>query len=193
MCDHVGRELAGRKPDVHLNAAGRLQAERLAEQLDAIHLDAVISSPLPRARETAASIAERRKLELRIEDDLTEIDYGHWTGKKMDTLASESLWTRYNTLRSVARIPGGEQMLDVQARALAVLDALRRAHPDGCCAVVSHGDVIRSIVAHCAGIPLDLFQRLEIGPASVSVVVLAESWIGVRSMNVPIEGLSQIV
>ena len=193
MCDHVGRELAGRKPDVHLNAAGHAQAERLAEQLDAIHLDAVFSSPLPRARETAAPLAERRKLELQIEDDFTEIDYGDWTGKKIDSLAGESLWSRYNALRSVARIPGGEQLLDVQARAVSVLDAIRRAHPDGCCAIVSHGDVIRSIVAHCAGIPLDLFQRLEIAPASVSVVVLAESWIGVRSMNVPIDGLRQIV
>lgn len=183
MCDHVGRVLAGRAPDVHLNDAGRTQAERLAVLLDAVPLDEIASSPLPRALETAAPIANRRDLPLQVLDSLSEIDYGEWTGRAIDTLGPEPDWRRYNDLRSVARIPAGELMLEVQVRAVTTLEMLRRRYPNGRCALVSHGDVIRALVAHCAGIPLDLFQRLEIAPASVSIVVLDERWIGVRCLN----------
>ncbi|MFL5612046.1 MAG: histidine phosphatase family protein [Gemmatimonadaceae bacterium] len=187
MCDHVGSGIAGRT-DVHLNELGRAQARRLAEQLDPVGFDALISSPLARATETAAPLAERRRLELQIEDRLTEIDYGDWTGQSIDALKPQEQWTRYNALRSVAAIPNGELMLEVQARAVSAIEAMRRSYPDGRFALVSHGDVIRSLVAHCAGIPLDLFHRLEIAPASVSEVIVSTSWIGVRSVNVPLEG-----
>lgn len=183
MCDHVGRVIAGRSGDVHLNATGIAQAARLAALLDAIPIDAVASSPLPRSLETAAPIVERRGMSLEVLDSLTEIDFGGWTGRSLEALESEEGWKRFNSLRSVAAIPGGETMLAVQARALAALECLRARYPNGRCLVVSHGDVIRSAVAHCAGVPLDLFQRLEIATASVSIVVISESWIGVRCVN----------
>jgi probable phosphomutase (TIGR03848 family) len=181
--DHVGRVMAGRSTGVHLNDAGLAQARRVAELIQPIPIDAIVSSPLPRALETAAPLAERRGLSVEVLEPLTEIEFGSWTGRSIDELRSESAWTRFNSLRSMAPIPGGELMLSVQARAVTVLEGLRIRYPEGTCAVVSHGDVIRSLVAHCAGIPLDLFHRLEIAPASVSVVVVAESWIGVRCVN----------
>lgn len=183
MCDHVGRVIAGRSPDVHLNDSGHAQAARLAERLASLRLDAIASSPLPRALETAAPLAQRRDLPVQVLESLAEIDYGTWTGRSIESLDPEETWKRFNTLRSVTRVPGGELMLDVQARSVSTLELLRDRYPDGSCAVVSHGDVIRSLVAHCAGIPLDLFHRLEIGPASISVVVLEKSWIGVRCVN----------
>lgn len=183
MGDHVGHTLAGRAPDVHLNSLGRAQAKRLAELLDAVPLEAVVSSPLPRALETAAPLADRRKLPVQVLEWLSEIDYGEWTGRTIESLEGERGWRRFNQLRSVERVPGGELMLEVQARAVTTLELLRKRYPQGRCALVSHGDVIRSLVAHCAGIPIDLFHRLEIAPASVSVVVIDESWIGVRCLN----------
>jgi broad specificity phosphatase PhoE len=192
MCDHVGRVIAGRAPDVHLNTAGVAQAERLAELLDAVHIDAISSSPLPRALETATPLAERRKLPLQVLESLSEIDYGAWTGRSIDGLETEPGWRRFNQLRSVERIPRGELMLEVQARAVTTLELLRSRYPTGRCAVVSHGDVIRSLLAHCAGIPLDLFQRLEIAPASVSVIVVDETWIGIRCVNLTADSWSAI-
>jgi broad specificity phosphatase PhoE len=187
MCDHVGHVIAGRSPDVHLNEAGLSQAARISELLDSAPLDAIASSPLPRALETAAPLARRRNLIPQVLEELTEIDYGLWTGRSIESLDPEPAWGRFNALRSVARVPGGEPMLEVQSRAVNALELLRGRYPSGHCGVVSHGDVIRSLVAHCAGIPLDLFQRLEIAPASMSVVVVDEGWIGVRCVNLPVD------
>ena len=192
LCDHVGREIAGRKANVHLNAVGLAQAERLAEQLDGIELSAVISSSLARARETAAPLAERRKLAVRVDERLDEIDYGDWTGQTLDALRTSETWGRFNSLRSVTRVPSGELMLEVQARGVSAIETIRQEFPDGTCAVVSHGDVIRGLVAHFAGIPLDLFLRIEIAPASVSVVTVSESWIGVRCVNCTLGGLAEL-
>jgi probable phosphoglycerate mutase len=111
------------------------------------------------------------------------MDFGAWTGRRFAELDELPEWRRFNTLRSVTRAPGGESMLEVQARAVSAVEALRRRHPEGRCLVVSHGDVLRGLVAHYAGIPLDLFQRLEIAPASVSVVQAGEHEIAVRSVN----------
>jgi broad specificity phosphatase PhoE len=193
LCDHVGREIAGRQADVHLNAAGVAQAKQLTTQLDGVRLDAVFSSSLARARETAGPLAERKNLELRIDERLAEIDYGDWTGRTLDDLRHDHAWGRFNSLRSVSRVPSGELMLEVQARAVSAAEAIREEHPDGTCAVVSHGDVIRGLVAHFAGIPLDLFLRLEIAPASVSVVTISEGWIGIRCVNRTLEAISELI
>jgi probable phosphomutase (TIGR03848 family) len=183
MCDPVGRLLAGRAPGVHLNAEGRAQAERLAERLGGLELDGIYTSPLERALETAEPIARRTGCSVEPLAAFTELEFGAWTGCTLAELDGDPVWRRFNAQRSVARPPGGESMLEVQARAVAGLEALRRRHPDGRALVVSHGDVIRSVVAHLAGIPLDLFQRLEISPASVTVVELGEEQVLVRGVN----------
>src|SRR5438270_6615275 len=105
LCDHVGREIAGRRADVHLNGAGVAQAKDLAQQLDEVRCDAIFSSPLARARETAVALAARRGLEIQLEDRLEEIDYGDWTGRTLDDLRSDAAWGRFNSLRSLGRVP----------------------------------------------------------------------------------------
>jgi probable phosphoglycerate mutase len=183
MCDPVGRLIAGRARGVHLNEEGRAQAARLAERLRGVTLDGVVSSPLERAVETAEPIARQAGLAVEAIEQLNEIDFGAWTGCTLTALDQLDDWRRFNVLRSVSRPLGGESMLDVQARAVRAVETLRKQHPDGICAVVSHGDVIRSLVAHFAGIPLDLFQRLEISPASVSTVALGKQEIAIRVVN----------
>lgn len=171
--DPVGRWLAGRAPGVHLNLEGRAQARWLAERLAGSPVAAVYSSPLERARETAAALAERAGLPVATCDALTEIDVGEWTGCTFATLASDDRWHRFNTFRSGTRPPGGETMQEVQTRAVTALLALAEHYGAGVVvAVVSHADVIKGVVAHVAGIPLDLAHRLEIATASVSVVTI---------------------
>jgi probable phosphomutase (TIGR03848 family) len=183
MCEPVGHSLAGRAPGVSLNAIGHAQVDALVKRMAGIPLDAVYSSPLERARETAAPLAIAAGVEVELVEAVTEIDFGDWTGRTFAELAGDLLWVRFNSVRSMARVPHGELMLEVQARTITALEDMRRAHPDGACAVVSHGDVIRSAVAHFAGIPLDLFQRLEISPASVSVVRATHSEVSIRCVN----------
>ncbi len=108
---------------------------------------------------------------------------GEWAGSSFDRLQQDSEWRRFNSLRSVTRAPGGELMLETQARIVSELECLRGRHPEQVVAVVSHADVIKAAVAHFAGAPLDLFHRIEISPASVSVVSLDERSIGIQRVN----------
>jgi probable phosphoglycerate mutase len=173
--DLVDRAIAGWMPGVHLNQEGQAQAERLAERLGETEIAAIYSSPLERAYETAEPIARRRGLPVQICPGFGEIQFGDWTGHSLEDLADVPGWRHFNSFRSGTRVPGGELMLEVQARTVAELDRLREQHPKETVVVVSHGDIIKAVVAHYAGIPLDLFQRIEISPASVSILTLDES------------------
>ena len=174
LCDPVGRAIAGRSPGVGLNAAGRAQAGALAARLAHRPLAAVYASPLARALETAAAVARPHALAPRPAPALVELDFGGWTGRSLDALAAEPGWAPFNTYRSGTRPPGGELALEAQARAVAGVLRLAEAHPDGeaCVAAVSHADVIKAVLGHLLGIPLDLQHRLEIAPASVSALAL---------------------
>lgn len=181
--DSVGKVIAGRMPGVHLNAEGRAQAERLAERLGNLAVAAIYTSPLDRAQETAAPLARRLNLEVQVSPALSEIDYGEWTGRAVHELTVEPLWKQYNLLRSITRIPGGEIMLESQARVVGEMERLYAALPTGSIVLVSHGDVIRSALAYYAGIPLDLFQRMEINCASISVISLSDHGPRILRMN----------
>jgi len=166
----LGQTIVGRAPGVRLSPEGAGQAEALAERLRASSIRALYSSPLERARETAALIGARLRLEVQIADELNEIDFGDWTNRTLPDLHEIEDWRRFNSFRSGSRIPNGESMLEVQDRMLRLLERLCAEHGDQAVALVSHGDVIKATLAHCLGVPLDLFQRIEISPASVSVV-----------------------
>jgi len=185
--DLVERVIAGWQPGVHLNETGRAQAAQLADQLAAAPLRALYSSPLERARETAAPLAARLGLPVQINADLGELEFGEWTGRTLAELENDAQWRRFNTLRSLTRVPGGALMLETQARMVAALERLRGEHPHEMIAVFSHGDPIRAALAHYLGIPLDLFQRLEISPASRSLVEFHEHGPLVRGLNLPVE------
>ena len=181
MIDHA---LGGRDPHP-LGEEGLAQAERVAEALSMGPVAAVISSPVRRAQETAAPIAARLGLELAIEPDFAEIDFGDWTGASFENLHAQPAWQNWNRFRGTAGVPGGETMLDVQARAIAGLRRLAASWPDGELVVVSHGDIIKAILAHFLGMPLDLLRRIEIGPASTSRVELHDGDARVTAINLP--------
>jgi probable phosphomutase (TIGR03848 family) len=168
--DWVGDRLAGWTPDVHLNDKGRAQAESLAQRLADQPIAAVYASPLERAVETAQIIAAPHRLEVQIREGVGEVRYGEWTGQSLKKLAKEDAWRIVQFYPSGARFPGGEAIREMQARAVAELDAIVAAHPSQTVVVVSHADVLKAALAHYVGLHLDLFQRLVVSPASLSVL-----------------------
>lgn len=167
--DWVGtNRLAGRTPGVHLNEQGRQQSERLAQTLAQQPISAVYSSPLERCLETAQPIATALGLPVHAEPGVLEVDYGEWRGANLKELAEKPEWRAVQHYPSSFRFPGGETLYEVQTRAVAALERIVTAHPNQLVAVLSHGDVIRTSLAHFMGTPLDLFQRIQIGTASIS-------------------------
>lgn len=169
--------LTGRLKGVHLDETGRDQAERAAERLATVPLAALVSSPLERCRETAKALLAAQDPSLRVtsERGLVECDYGAWQGRALKELAREKLWKTVQRHPSSVIFPEGESMAAMSARAV---DAIRRhdtlvegAHgPHAVWAAVTHGDLVKSILADALGMHLDQFQRIHVDPASMSVV-----------------------
>jgi len=182
--DLLGKVLVGRGP-VSLSATGLAEAETVAAALAKAGLAAVVSSPRERALQTAGPIAARSGLEVIADPSLDELDLGEWTGARFGSLHDDPRWRAFNLFRGSTPVPGGEDMLAVQARAVALLLRLRAAHPGGAVAVVSHADVIKAVLVHFLGMPLDLMRRLEVAPASRSVVTLYPEDAIVQAVNLP--------
>jgi len=183
MTDAVGKAITGRLPGVHLNEAGRRQADDLPGRLKRWKIDAIYSSPLERALETAAPAARKLGLKVMMSEALSEVDFGEWSGRSLAELDQTPEWRLYNTFRSSTRAPGGELATEVQTRMVEQLTRYSRQHPDQIVAVFSHADAIRLVLVHFLGMPIDLMHRIEIRPASISVVRLAEWGPQVLLMN----------
>ncbi len=164
-------KLAGWTPGVHLNEEGRRQADLLGRRLAGQKLAALYSSPLERAVETAQAVVAHHAepLEIRLDPELGEVQYGQWTGQRLRRLARTRLWHIVQNFPSGARFPDGESIREMQSRAVTAVERCAASH-GGTVVLVSHGDVIKALVAHYAGIHLDLFQRISIAPASMSII-----------------------
>lgn len=174
--------LAGRTAGVKLDETGRAQADRAGERLAVVPLVAVVTSPLERCRQTARALLAHQAGEpaTLVERGITECDYGEWQGRPLRELAKEKLWSVVQSQPSAATFPGGESMTQMQARSVSAvrrLDAAFEAeHGSGAVWVaVSHGDIIKSVLADALGMHLDLFQRINVDPASISIVRYTES------------------
>lgn len=169
---YVGKALAGRTPSVGLNEQGDREAADLARRLASQPIDALYSSPLDRAQQTAEYLAREHGLSIAIDERLAEVDFGDWTGQTIADLDEREDWKLFNLFRSTWTIPNGESMLQVQQRMVRAIEDLYKRHEGGTVAVVSHADAIKSALTHFLGMPIDFFLRLEISPASVSTVRL---------------------
>jgi len=169
--------LAGRT-DVQLDETGSTQAVDAGKRLAAVPLAAVVSSPRQRCRQTAMAILAQQEVaadgELVVEPGLDECDYGDWQGRPLADLAKEPLWVTIQSQPSAVTFPGGESMAQMQTRGVAAVRAhdARLAQTDARAvwAAVSHGDIIKAVLADALGMHLDLFQRLDVAPASISIV-----------------------
>jgi len=183
--EHVlrGRVLAGRSPGVGLSARGRAEIAAVADRLVDEPIAALYSSPLQRARETAEILSEKLGLPIEYRDDVLELDFGEWTGLTFDAVRADERWRLWSTCRSIATVPGGESMRQVQERAVKALCELHQTHREGTVVVVSHGDVIRAALLFALGMPLDLYSRLEVGLASTSTIQIDDFGIRVLTVN----------
>lgn len=172
---NTGGTLAGWTPGVHLAAKGREQVAALAQRLSTVPLTAIVSSPLERCQETAAALQQGRDLTIDTDDRLGECRYGDWQGQPLKTLAKDPLWKVVQAHPSAVTFPGGEALRDTQSRAVAaVRDHNKRLGPAATWVAVSHGDVIKAVLADALGLHLDEFQRIVVDPASVSIVTYTE-------------------
>ncbi|HEX6312815.1 MAG TPA: MSMEG_4193 family putative phosphomutase [Acidimicrobiia bacterium] len=173
VTEQTGPMLTGRAPGVDLSDDGRNQAKALAERLQAVPVRAVYASPIERTTQTAEAVADAHGLDVRPLGGVIEADYGDWTGGKLAELAKTDLWKTVQRAPSRARFPNGESLAEMQSRMVRALEDVVAAHPGDVVVVVSHADPIKAAIAHYTGLHLDLFQRLVVSPASVTVFELS--------------------
>jgi probable phosphomutase (TIGR03848 family) len=169
---NTGR-LAGWTPGVHLNSDGRVQAAALGDRLAKISLSALYASPLERTMETAqAIVAHHPTLTIQPLDAVGEVRFGEWQGAKLSSLRREKLWETVQLYPSRVQFPGGETFNQAQQRGVTALETLVKHHPNERIAVVSHSDMIKLILTYYLGAHIDFFQRIEISPASLTILSL---------------------
>jgi probable phosphomutase (TIGR03848 family) len=165
----TGPKLSGRLPGIDLSDKGVGQAEATAKRLAALPITAIYASPIERTRQTAEHIARCHGLDVQPLPGVVEADYGDWTGGVIVELAKTEEWRVVQVAPSRARFPNGESIREMQSRTVAALDEVVSRHPHETVVVVSHADPIKSAIAHYTGVHLDLFQRVHVSPASVTV------------------------
>jgi probable phosphomutase (TIGR03848 family) len=164
--------LAGRTAGISLSKTGKEQAKDLISRLGTIQFDEVAISPLQRCRETIDPwlTSTGAKSRIVVDESVSEVDYGSWSGKTLSSLRRKAQWKIVQDFPSQMTFPEGESLLEMQGRALSGFYRLNAVKGKGPRLLVSHGDVIKSIVAHCLGMHLDQFQRLVIEPASLTII-----------------------
>jgi len=181
----VEKKLSGWLPGIHLNAPGVVQAKTVADALADVRITAVYSSPLERAMETAEPIASAKGLVVIPRLGLGEVRFGRWQGKSLKTLRRYKLWNIIQHTPSLVRFPEGESFTEAQSRIITELESLRTKHskPKEVIVYVSHADTIKLAIAHYLGLPLDLFQRLTIDLASISILSVGKEHIRLVRLN----------
>jgi probable phosphoglycerate mutase len=177
------RVLVGRMPGVGLSERGRAEIATVAERLAGENIAALYASPLQRTRESAEIVGARLGLPIAFHDDLLELDFGEWTGATFEAIRAHPGWQAWSTQRSLATIPGGESMREVQKRVVEALLEINQRHRDETVVLVSHGDVIRAMLVFALGMPLDFYGRIEVAQGSISTVRIDPAGIRVLAIN----------
>lgn len=169
MCDAVGKYIAGRKKGISLNPTGKHQIEMLATKLKDIPVSALYTGPLERTVETAEIIGKQINVKPVVCEELDEVDYGKWTGMAFKELSCDPLWKEFNEAKGRFQIPGGEMMIEVQARICNYIERKRKLF-NGNIITVSHCDTIKTAIINYAGFPLDMINRFSIDTASITIL-----------------------
>lgn len=183
VTEHTGHKLSGWMEGIDLTAEGRAQAEAAATQLKGIRFKALYSSPIARCYQTAEIIAEAVGLPIETTEELGEVRYGKWTNRPMKSLMNTKLWGVVQRQPSAVCFPEGETLREVQSRSVNEVERLRAKHAGQKVCCVTHADVVRLVFAHYLGVHLDLYQRIMVGPASISAVSLGDNGPAVWTLN----------
>lgn len=172
----TGQVLPGRAKGLHLSDVGQAQAAEAAERIVVAYpkVDAIYMSPLERTRETAAPIAKALGLKAKVEKGLLECDFGDWTGRSLKELNKLPEWKTVQHHPSGFRFPNGESFMEMQTRITDTVSRLCAENSGKTIVVVSHADPIKAVLASAMGTPLDLFQRINVSPCSISAVVYGD-------------------
>ena len=181
--DEMSIRLCGRTPGIHLNREGLKQAQKVAESLRMLKCSELLTSPMERAVETTVELSVAAACPVVHSAAFQECDFGKWTGLPFADLEKQPEWTRFNSLRSLLPAPGGESLFDVQYRAVSGIRQMLQEKPDQDHVVVTHADVIRSILCFFAASPLDLHLRYNIRPASLTVLEVSEHAVRIEGIN----------
>lgn len=166
-----------------LSPLGVEQVHKTGQRLARLKVHAMYVSPVERCRQTAEILSHYVNLPGQVREPLAELDYGQWTRAALADLRREERFKRWNAHRSGTQIPGGEWMLEVQARIVREILELRDKHPGETVVLVSHGDVIKAAAAYVLGTPPDLLLRIEISLASVTVIAWGDYGPWVLAVN----------
>jgi len=180
--ENVSGRISGQGP-VPLNTRGQEQARLAAEVLAPLGITHLFSSPLVRARQTAEFLAERLQKSIEEIPDLREVGYGDWEGKTFNEMRTHPVAHQVFHDPINATFPNGENLLEVQQRGIRVIEWVRNTYPQGIVTVVSHGDVIRTALAHYLGMPFNEYRRLDLDNGAISVLELFDGWIRVKALN----------
>ena len=172
--------LAGRSEGIQLSPLGKRQANDLARRLGPMPIKSLRSSPLERCGQTISPWVKKisqidPKIKVEIDQDLSEVDYGDWTGRKLRALSKETLWKKVQEQPSQVVFPQGEGLAAMQGRAMRALHHGLAKRGKGHVMLVSHGDVLKSIIAASLNMHLDEFQRIVVDPASISILDYSSS------------------
>ncbi len=185
--DYLGKRLAGRLPDVHLNTHGQKQAKSLAKYLSQFPINAIYSSPLERARETAHPLSDVLNIPITINQNLTEIDYGTWQGQKLEDLQELPEWQSLMNNVSGFKFPQGESLNDARDRSVGEIKQIAKKYPkDILIACFTHADIIRLCIAAFLNMHINDYHRLEVNTGSISVIILSDKLPRVTGFNIPV-------
>jgi probable phosphoglycerate mutase len=180
----TGKVLPGRAAGLALADKGKAQAQAVAEHLrEAKNIAAIYASPLQRTRETAAPIGKALGMKVQADKGLLECDFGDWTGASLAKLRKLPEWKAVQRNPSGFRFPGGESFAEMSTRMSSTVDRFRAAHPGKMVIAVSHADPIKAAAATALGVPLDLFQRIDISPCSMTVIAYSSEGPFVHCVN----------
>jgi probable phosphomutase (TIGR03848 family) len=178
--------LAGRASGISLSKKGVSQAKDLKLRLGNLKFKSIRISPLERCLLTLEPWLNDQKLtqsDFLLDTGLTEVDYGDWTGKKLSLLALKKEWRIVQKTPSKMVFPQGESLVEVQKRAhKSLMKAVQEAQ-GGVALIVSHGDVIKSLIADSLDLELDKFQKIVIDPASISVLEYGKKSFSLLHLN----------
>jgi broad specificity phosphatase PhoE len=173
ITQETGKRLSGRLPGIPLSPSGVAAAQEVATNLASLDVSAVYTSPIERCRQTAGILANPHGRKPRVRQQIIEVEYGAWSGRTLRSLYRLRSWKGLMRDPAEFRVPEGETLEEVRIRCVRFLASMRKTYRDETVLAVSHGDVIRTIVAHCLNGSVDAIHRLHVSPLGITVIQLS--------------------